>query len=135
MLERADVRAKDEWEDYMNGKSSQQRLWHARDDAERPTYQAAFFSKPVPPGWSITGPMLRAAGVHLQTRRYNDNDLRLRREEPDDMRQLATVEFRAWSAYTSDSDDGSQRYRCARIGLAGEAMRDASWATVSMLRH
>lgn len=131
-LERPDVRAVDEWEDYMNGKSSQQRVWHARDDAERPKYEAAYFSKPVPPGWSIPGPMLRAVAVHLQTRQYNDDDMRRRQVPPVDMHALARVGFMAWDAYTSDSDDGSQRYRCVRTGSRTQVVRSAGWATVSI---
>lgn len=133
MLERADVRVVDEWEDYMNDRSSQQRVWHARDDPERPDYEPAFFSKPAAPGWAIPGNMLRAVAVHLQTPEYNDEDMRFRREQRPDPQRLGSIQFVAWDAYTSSSDEGVQRYRCERRTMSGQAQRDASWATVSIM--
>lgn len=130
MLDRQDVRVVEAWEDYMNGKSGYQRIWHARDHPERPEYTPAFFSKPAETGWTITGPMLRAVALHLETRGYNDDNFHAGRDYRPDQRILAALHFTAWDAYDSDSDDGKQRYRCERQRVSGEGVRDASWATV-----
>lgn len=131
MLDRDDVRVVEAWEGYMDGESGYHRIWHSRDQPERPKYIPAFFSKPAPAGWTMTGAMLRAFALHLETRNYDDDNYHAGHDYRPDWRQLAAVHFTAWDAYDSDSDDGEQRYRCERMRAAGEGLRDASWATVS----
>lgn len=133
MLDRKDVRVVEAWEDYMNGKSSYQRIWHSRDQPERPDYTPACFSKPAAAGWTMSGGMLRAIALHLETRRYNDNNYHAGQDYRPDLRLLAATHFTAWDAYDSSSDDGEQRYRCERLFGTGDGVRDASWATVSTI--
>lgn len=130
LVTRDDVRAVEMWEEYMNGMSRLQRVWHARDKPEQPDYEPAFFSKRSPADWSISAALLRAISLHLQTRAYNDQDMRARKEIPPDPNRLAAVDFIGWDAYTSSSDEGVQRYRCGRRMANERGTRDATWATV-----
>lgn len=83
------------WEDYMNGESGYQRVWHARDQPERPEYTPAFLSKPARADWVMDGTMLRAIALHLETRRYNNDDYHAGRNYRPDLRQLAATHFTA----------------------------------------
>ncbi|KAI5448975.1 hypothetical protein NCC49_005708 [Naganishia albida] len=129
MLDRKDVRVVEAWEDYMNGKSGYQRIWHSRDQPERPDYTPAFFSKSTTPEWSMSGAMLRAIALHLETRRYDDDNYHTGHDYCPDLRLLAATHFKAWDAYDSSSDDGEQRYRCERLVGTSDGVRDASWVT------
>lgn len=87
--------------------------------------------KPTP--YPLTEETIKAVATHLSTRAYTDADWQAGKIAVFDEASVQKVAFKAWRAYRSDSDSGSQRYRITNVDAKGHAnFRDASWATVGV---
>jgi hypothetical protein len=125
LVGRDPARAVSKWKQFMDGKTEEYNVWHSRDHPDEPDMLPRRFKNSMPPEWKTLPNVLSAIQVHLQTRLYQDEDMRAGRIATVDMDELRQVPFKAWRTYTSSTDDGDQHYRCKKDATWGANLREA----------